>query len=160
MPIITTPFSRVAIDIVGPINPGLSAGYRFMLTLIDYATGFPEAIPLKNTTSIDVSEALMTAFSRIGIPKEILSDRGKQFMSELMEQVYKMIGVKPNFTNPYHPAGNGRCEYQHAVLKSILKKLCRLQPREWHRLIPCALFAMREIPSDSLCFSPFELIYG
>ena len=71
-----------------------------------------------------------------------------------------MIGAKPIFTTPYHPAGNGRCERQHAVLKSILKKLCRLQPREWHRFIPCALFAMRKIPSDSLDFSPFELIYG
>ena len=69
MPIITTPFSRVAIDFVGSINPSSSAGYRFILTLIDYATGFPEAIPLKNTTSIDVSEALMTVFSRDWHPK-------------------------------------------------------------------------------------------
>ena len=41
-----------------------------------------------------------------------------------------------------------------------MRKLFQLKPREWHRVLPSALFAMREIPSDSLGFSPFELIYG
>ncbi|XP_068232999.1 uncharacterized protein [Palaemon carinicauda] len=160
MPVVSIPFSRVGIDIVGPLNPSTSEGHRFILTMIDYATGFPEAIPMKTITTVDVADALMQIFSRVGIPKEIISDRGKQFTSELMEHVYQMLGVKPLFTTPYHPAGNGRCERQHSVLKSILKKLCHLQPREWHRYLPCALFAMREIPSDTLGFSPFELLYG
>ena len=41
-----------------------------------------------------------------------------------------------------------------------MHKLCQLKPHDWHRFLPSALFATREIPSDSLGFSPFELIYG
>ncbi|XP_063612558.1 uncharacterized protein LOC134786041 [Penaeus indicus] len=76
MPILTEPFSRVSIDLVGPISPPSSEGHRYILTLIDFATGFPEALPLKEINSISVAEALLVIFSRVGIPREILSDRG------------------------------------------------------------------------------------
>ncbi|XP_069938506.1 uncharacterized protein [Cherax quadricarinatus] len=160
MPIFSVPFARVAVDIVGPITPRSSGGHKYILTMIDYASSFPEAVPLKSITSIEVAEALFSIFSRVGIPREILSDKGAQFTSELMEHVYQLVGVKPLFTTPYHPMCNGRVERQHAILKSILKKLCILKPTDWHRFLPCALFAMREIPSDSLGYSPFELLYG
>ena len=77
-----------------------------------------------------------------------------------MDKINELIGVKPMFTTPYHPMCNGRIERQHSILKSVLKKLCISRPKDWDRYIPCALFAMREIPSDSLGFSPFELLYG
>ena len=160
MPVISVPFEKVAIDLVGPIQPRSSSGCSYVLTLVDYATSFPEAMPLKSITSIDIAEALVTIFSRVGIPKVIVSDRGPQFISDLMGKVYEMVGVKPIFTSPYHPMANGKIERQHSILKSILKKLCYLQPKEWDRYLPCALFAMREIPTDSKGFSPFELLYG
>jgi len=160
MPILTEPFSRVSIDLVGPISPPSSEGHRYILTLIDFATGFPEALPLKEIDSISVAEALMVIFSRVGIPREILSDRGRQFVSQLMGELHKLLGVKPLFTTPYHPSGNGRVERFHATLKASLRKLCSDKPREWHRYLVPTLFAMREIPSDRTGFSAFELLYG
>ena len=74
MPVISVPFEKVAVDIVGPIKPRSSAGCSYVLTLVDYATSFPEAVSLKNITSVDVAEALVTIFSRVGIPKVIVSD--------------------------------------------------------------------------------------
>ena len=160
MPVFTVPFERVGVDIVGPIKPCSSQGHKYILTLIDYTTSFPDAVALKHITSIDVAEALLSIFSRVGVPKEILTDRGSQFTSDLMDKINELIGVKPMFTTPYHPMCNGRIERQHSILKSVLKKLCISRPKDWDRYIPCALFAMREIPSDSLGFSPFELLYG
>ena len=160
MPIFSVPFERVAIDLIGPVVPCSEEGHKYILTLIDYASSFPEAMPLKTITSASVAEALISIFSRVGIPKEILSDRRTQFTSELMSDVYDMVGIKPLFTTPYHPMCNGKIERQHAILKSILKKLCSLKPKTWHKFIPCALFAMRECPSDSTGFSPFEMLYG
>ncbi|XP_068216191.1 uncharacterized protein [Palaemon carinicauda] len=160
LPVISTPFYRVAIDLVGPISPPSEAGHRYILTMVDYASSFPEAVALKNITSEDIAETLISIFSRVGVPKEILSDRGPQFRSELMLQVHKLLGVKPLFSTPYHPAANGRIERQHQILKSILKKICELKHNQWHRFLPAALFAMREIPSDTTGFSPFEILYG
>ena len=59
MPLIDTPFKRVAdIDIVGPIAPPSEAGHWYILTLVDYATRYPEAVPLKKITTEAVAEAL------------------------------------------------------------------------------------------------------
>ncbi|XP_076039591.1 uncharacterized protein LOC143024613 isoform X1 [Oratosquilla oratoria] len=160
MPIVTEPFARVAIDLVGPLSPASSDGHRYILTLIDFATGFPEAVPLKDIDSISVAEALLTIFSRVGIPREILSDRGTQFTSNLMKELHRMLGVKPIFTTPFHPSGNGRIERLHGPLKAILRKLCAEKPREWHRYLIPTLFALRELPSDRTGFSAFELLYG
>jgi transposase InsO family protein len=160
MPIITTPFDRVAIDLVGPLSPVSSEGHRYILTLVDYATSYPEAVPMREITSVAVTEALLTIFSRVGIPRELISDRGAQFTSELMGEIHRLVGIKPIFTTPYHPMMNGRIERQHAILKSVLKKLCSDKPNEWHRYLVPTLFAMREPPSGTLGFSPFELLYG
>lgn len=160
MPIQTEPFSRVAIDLVGPLSPPSSEGHRFILTLVDFATGFPEALPLKEIDSISVAEALILIFSRVGIPREILSDRGAQFTSSLMAELHKLLGVKPLFTTPYHPSCNGRVERLHSTLKACLRKLCSDKPKEWHRYLVPTMFALREIPSDRTGFSAFELLYG
>lgn len=52
-----------------------------ILTLTDFATGFPDTVPLNDITSICVAEALLPVFSRVGITREILYDRGTQFTS-------------------------------------------------------------------------------
>ena len=160
MPVITEPFSRVAIDLVGPLSPPSEEGHQYILTLIDCATGFPEAVPLKLTDSIHVAEALLGIFSRVGIPREILSDRGPQFTSQLLGEIHRLLGVKPMFSSPYHPMGNSRVERLHSTLLSCLKKLCLDKPKQWHRFLVPTLFAIREMPSDRTGFSAFELLYG
>ena len=47
MPLIETPFTRVATDLIGPIHPPSERGHRFILTLVDFASRYPEALPLK-----------------------------------------------------------------------------------------------------------------
>ena len=157
--IITEPFSRVNIDLVGPLVKS-EQGHCYILTLIDMATGFVEALPLKTITSIDISEALLSIFSRVGIPKEILSDRGSQFTSQLMGEVHELLGIKALFNTPYHPMASGRIERVHSTLKACLRKLCQDKLRQWHIYLIPTLFALRELPSDRTGFSAFEMLYG
>ncbi|RUS80747.1 hypothetical protein EGW08_011470 [Elysia chlorotica] len=76
------PFKRVAVDLVGPIDPTSEDGHRYILTLVDYATRYPEAVTLKRI----VAEALVNIYSRLGVPEKILSDQGTQFMSACMRE--------------------------------------------------------------------------
>ncbi|GFO27803.1 Zinc finger protein [Plakobranchus ocellatus] len=69
VPLTHTPFKRVAIDLRGPVNPPSEAGHRFILTLVDYATRFAEAVPLHK---ID-TESVVDIYSRLGVPEEVLS---------------------------------------------------------------------------------------
>ena len=160
MPLIDTPFKRVAVDIVGPIAPPSEAGHRYILTLVDYATRYPEAVPLKKITTEAVAEALLDIYSRVGIPEEVLTDQGTQFMSECMQEVSRLFSIKGLTSTPYHPICKGLVERSNGTLKSMLKRLCQDQPKQWHRLINPVLFPYREVPQESTGFSPFQLLYG
>ena len=160
MPLIDEPFKRVAVDIIGKIQPASESGNRYILTLVDVATRYPEAVPLKNISTEAVAEALVSMYSRLGIPQEVLSDQGTQFLSEVMREVNRLLAIKQLVTTPYHPMANGMCEKFNGTLKKIVKRLCEQNPRDWDRYLDAALFAYREAPHESTGFSPFELLYG
>ncbi|XP_070174274.1 uncharacterized protein [Littorina saxatilis] len=159
MPLIDVPFKQVAVDIIGPIHPPSDRGHRFILVTVDYATRYPEATPLKKIDTPHVAEALWENWTRVGIPEKVLSDNGTQFKSEMMQEVYNLMSVHGMYTTPYHAQCNGLVERFNGTLKQMLKRLCQEQPKEWDRFIPACLFAYREVPQESLKFSPFELLY-
>ena len=160
VPLIDKPFSRIAVDIVGPILPASNRGNRYILTVVDYCTRYPEAVALKSIDTETVAEALVDIFSRTGVPKEMLSDRGTQFTSELMVEVCRLLSVKQLMTTAYHPQCNGLVEKFNSTLKGMLKRLAADRPKDWDRYLNAALFAYREVPQESLGFSPFELLYA
>ena len=81
-------------------------------------------------------------------------------MSECMQEVSRLLSIKGLTSTPYHPICNGLVERWNGTLKSMLKRLCQDQPKQWHRLINPVLFAYREVPQESTGFSPFQLLYG
>ncbi|XP_076439384.1 uncharacterized protein LOC143278408 [Babylonia areolata] len=132
----------------------------YILTMVDYATRYPEAVPLKDITSESVAEALFNMWTRTGIPSEVLTDRGTQFTSQVMQEVYRLLSVRGLTTTPYHAQCNGLVERFNATLKTMLRRLSHERPRAWDRWIPALLFAYREVPQESTGYSPFELLYG
>ena len=83
LPIIETPFERIGLDIVGPL-PKSSRGHQYILVILDYATRYAEAIPLRKATSRQIAKELFLLSSSLGIPKEILTDQGSPFMSKVV----------------------------------------------------------------------------
>ena len=57
LPIISEAFSRIAMDTVGPLLRSCS-GMKYILVICDYATHYPEPIPLKSIDADHVAEAL------------------------------------------------------------------------------------------------------
>ncbi|XP_041379582.1 uncharacterized protein LOC121392444 [Gigantopelta aegis] len=160
MPLIEIPFQRIAVDLVGPLEPVTDRKNRYILTLVDYATRYPEAVALPGIDTERVAEALVDIFSRVGVPREMLTDMGSQFTSELMAEVSRLLSIRQLTTTPYHPICNGLVEKFNGTLKSMLKKICSEHPKDWDKYINALLFAYREVPQESLGFSPFELLYG
>ena len=131
-----------------------------MLVVCDYAMRYPEAVPLCSIDAGAVAEALVTIFSRVGIPQEILTDQGTNFTPHLLEEIYQLIHVRALRTSPYHPQTDGVVERFNQTLKDMLRKTAREEGKDWDHLIPFVLFAYREVPQASTGFSPFELLYG
>ena len=160
MPLVDEPFKRIAIDLVGPLSPPSEEKHRYILSVIDVATRYPEAIPLKAIDTVTIAEELFKVFSRMGCPQEILSDNGSQFTSGLMKEIFRLLSIKGVHTSPYHAQSNGVVERFHGTLKPMLKKVIQKQPKLWHRYLPALLFACRELPNESTGYSPFELMFG
>ncbi|XP_072030629.1 uncharacterized protein [Amphiura filiformis] len=158
MPIITKPFKRIGMDILGPLQMTTSKK-RYILVIVDYATRFPVAVPLSNIRSSTIAEELSNLFCFVGIPDELISDQASDFKSKLIEQVCELMSITHLFSTPYHPETNGLVERFNGTLKSMLKTLTPDQFKTWDKYVPYFCFAYREVPQSSTGFSPFELLY-
>ena len=83
-PTITEPFHKVALDVVGQL-PLTKRKNQYILTCLDLASRYPDAEPLRTTTSKEVAEALLRIFSHLLNPLEILTDRGTNFVYRIYE---------------------------------------------------------------------------
>ena len=61
--------------------------------------------------------------SVFGAPARLLSDRGANFMSSVIEEMCKILGVKKLQTMPYHPENNGLVEISHQTIMQMMGKL-------------------------------------
>ncbi|KAJ8026339.1 hypothetical protein HOLleu_34157 [Holothuria leucospilota] len=78
IPAFGEPFSKVVVDCVG-LLPRTKSGFKYLLTVMDTSTRFPEVIPLKKITSRCVVDALLQLFTNYGLPREVQSDQGSTF---------------------------------------------------------------------------------
>ena len=160
LPVISEPFKRIAIDIVGPLPVCPKTNNRFILTIMDMATHYPEAIAIPDHTSQRVAQALLSHFSRFGFPEEILSDQGTDLVSELMQIFLHDFAITHIRAGAYHPQTNGSCERFHRTMKNMIRSVVTEYNDAWDECLPWILFAYREIPVETLGFSPFELLFG
>ena len=83
MPLIEEPFYRVAVDLIGPFSPVSDKGNRYILSVVDFTTRYPEENALPKIEAERVTEVLLEVFSQVGLPQEVMSDCGTQFTSTL-----------------------------------------------------------------------------
>ena len=85
----------------------------------------------------------------MGIPKEILTDQGSNFTSQLLAEVYRFLHVKGLRTSPYRPQTDGLIERFNKTLKMLHKSVVE-DGKDWDRLVPYVLFGYREVPHESI----------
>ncbi|GFX85386.1 hypothetical protein TNCV_3715601 [Trichonephila clavipes] len=154
------PFQVVNMDLIGPIDPPSSKGRKYILCLVDQHTRWGEAVPLTSLSAKVTCEALLSIFSRTGIPNVVASDNGTNFTAELTKEFAKRIGSSPRFSTPGYPQSNCLVERFNRTLKNMLHNVVRDEGRGWHLQIPYVLWVYREIPHSTTGVSPFQLLYG
>ena len=156
--VMTEPFEVMAFDLVGPLPKG-KGGCRYILTAVCMGSRWPEAIPLRTITARAVATGMVEIFARTGVPLQLLTDQGSQFLSSLVSHLCKDLGIDQIRTAPYHPETNGVVERMHGTLKPMLSKASQLG-LDWVSQLPFALFALRSAPNRDSSFSPYQLVYG
>uniref|UniRef100_A0A914WRL3 RNA-directed DNA polymerase n=1 Tax=Plectus sambesii TaxID=2011161 RepID=A0A914WRL3_9BILA len=112
------PWQRVHIDFAGPFME------RMWLIIVDAHSKWLEVIQMKvgKTTTGHVTVELLNLFSWFGIVEELVSDNGRQFVSDNFERFCTDLGVKDTLTPPYHPQSNGQAERFVLTFKDAKKK--------------------------------------
>ena len=159
LPIIKDPFSRVAMEVFGPLTR-TKAGNKYVLVLVDYTSKWPEAYALRNVTTETVGKCLIDMTARVGIPEEILTDNGSNFVSKTMREYCTTMGIEQIKTSPYHPQTDGMVERFNATLKRLLRKITQNPKVEWDECLPYVLWAYRGTVHKTTGFSPYQMSYG
>ena len=109
------PWQRIHVDFAGPFR-----GRQF-LVVIDAHSKWPEVIPMQTTTSTATIHELRRLFSSYGLPEQLVSDNGPQFVSDEFKVFLKANRVKHIRSAPYHPSSNGLAERFVRTFKRALR---------------------------------------
>ncbi|GBO25189.1 Gag-Pol polyprotein [Araneus ventricosus] len=126
----------------------------------DYFTRYAEAYALPNIQSSNVARVLIDFISRHGIMQVLYSDRGSNFLSQAMQEVYNKLGISKQQTLSYSPQGNGLVERLNKTLIDSLSHLVSENQEDWCEHLPFALMAFRNACHSTTNESPNFLVYG
>ena len=142
-PVVQEKFVTWSVDFVGPLTTSIR-GNKVIFTAIDSFSRWPEAIALPNAESETLAQAFIeNIVSRYGVPYQIHSDRGQNFLSELMKSIYNILKIKKTQTSAYRPCANGTVENFHKYLNNALKVNTNGAQNDWDEQLPYALLSYR-----------------
>lgn len=146
-------WERVHLDLAGPMD-----GVMWLVG-IDALSKWAEVDCLRVTTSTALIQRLRTWFARYGIPAEIVTDNGPQFVSEEIKHFFQQNGIRHIRTTPYHPRSNGLVERLIKTLKRRYKST-KQEIKDKELALQNVLFSYRNSPQKSLGKAPAEMFVG
>ena len=152
-------FDRIGIDLVLGL-PSTEDGFIGILVIIEFMTRFGWSYPIKSKNMVEIAWILFLFISMFGPPKEFLSDRGKEFLNELIRNLCSMFEINKRTTSAYNPRCNGMTERLNQTLMSALKKEAYDNPTNWDKFLPHIMLAYNSRIHTSTKFSPYELLFG
>ena len=154
------PFFKVHMDILE--LPETPEKYKYVLLLVDQFSKWPEAFPLKRMTAKDVAHILYTEIiCRYGAFRSLITDRAKNFMSNVITELCQFFQITKSAVSAYHPASNGLVERGNSSIISALRMFANDEQDNWPELLPSIMLAYRASPAtQSTNFSPYFILYG
>lgn len=147
-------------DIMGPLKR-TARGNEVILILTCAFSRYAEAIALPDQKSETIARAFVELIvCRHGMPKELLTDRGTNFLSKLFQNVCKILKIERKLTSSYHPMANGGAENCVKCIKNLIIHYVNEDHDDWDLYIPFILFAHRTAINSATLEAPYFLVHG
>ena len=155
MPIPESPWKSISLDFITDLP--LSKGFDTILTVVDRFTKMAHFLPCTKTiTSQETADLLMReVFKHHGLPDDIVSDRGPQFISHFWRHLFKLFQTSCKLSSGHHPETNGQSERTNQTLEQYLRCFINYQQDDWVDLLHLAEFSYNNSVHSSTGYSPF-----
>ena len=160
LPVPSRPWSHIALDFVTGLPP--SKGNSVILTIVDRFSKSVHFVALpKLPTALETADLLVHHVVRLhGIPLDIVSDRGPQFISEVWKSFCQALGASVSLTSGYHPQSNGQTERANQDLEAALRCVAAKNPSSWSTHLVWVEYAHNSLSCAATGLSPFEGAFG
>src|SRR6201985_1088940 len=116
-----------------------------IILVVNFFIKYSEAVAVEDADAQTVAKFIHSdIICRHGVPKEMTSDRGTEFLNELIRELDRTYHIKHIRTTSYHPQGNGQTERTNQTVKNVLSKIIDKETT-WDHYLDSALFAVRTI---------------
>lgn len=146
------PMQRIHLDFAGPFLG------KMFLVMIDAYSKWPDVHVLPNITASTTILKYRQIFANYGLPKTIVTDNGRTFISEKFQKFLQNNGITHKITSLYNPSTNGQAERFVQTLKQALKRINCDSANV--NLVLCNLLQYRSMLHASTNKSPAELFIG
>ncbi|KAI2653738.1 Transposon Tf2-11 polyprotein [Labeo rohita] len=157
LPIPERPWSHLGVDYVTDLPS--SEGNTCVLVIVDHFSKACKFVPPKGLSTA-AEHLFHQVFRHFGIPEEIVSDRGPQFISHVWKAFFKLLGVIVNLSSGYHPQTNDQTEKKIQELGRYLQAYCSEDQYSWSRFLPWAEYAQISLRQDTTGLTPFQCVLG
>lgn len=154
------PWQSVSIDYIVQLPP--SQGSDAIVVAVDRLTKMAHFVATTSDVTAEQTADLYlrNVFRQHGLPSDIVSDRGTQFVSKFTRRLLELLEVKGNRSTAYHPESDGQTERVNQTLEQYLRIYCDFHQDDWHDLLPLAEFVYNNAKNSSTGISPFYANYG
>jgi transposase InsO family protein len=160
LPIPDTPNTRIHADLFGPMVDA-SRKLAYILCITDAFTKYAVVTSIHNKDAQTVAKAIFVQwFCKFGIPAQIHTDGGKEFVNKLLAELCELLNVQHTKTTPYHPQCNSQVEVFNKTVKKFLASYVDGTTLNWDKFLPALMLAYNTSYHSTIATMPFELLFG
>lgn len=154
-------FHTINMDMIVKL-PTTEKGYDTILTVVDKFSKAVKLVPGKECYSaIEWANIFFKeVYTRWGLPKSIITDRGLQFVNRFWRALFDKLGCGLMTTTAYHPQADGAAERANQTVEIALRHLVNPLQNDWDEYLAVVEFAFNNSPNATTGVSPNEVLYG
>ncbi|UYV63435.1 hypothetical protein LAZ67_2004061 [Cordylochernes scorpioides] len=154
------PFQKIGMDLLGRF-PVTNRGNKWIIVCTEYMTRFATTKAIPDAGAMEIAKFIVEEIIlRHGAPQQIITDRGTNFMSQIIKQINNLSGINHLKTTAYHPQTNGLTERLNKTLTDMLSMYVDVEQKNWDEVLPFVTFAYNTAKQETTGFSPFFLVHG
>ena len=132
-----------------------------ILVMTNHFMRYALAVVTKDKMAKTVAKVFYERFIAVfGVPAKLLSNRGANFTSTLVEELCSAFGIQKCRTTAYHAQCNRQLEHFHQTLFRMIGKLLHDKKAQWEQHLPELLQAYNSTQSAVTGYLPHYLMFG